>query len=108
MHISKGGDSPESGDHFGESDDFLDAVADEVGEVREHGQTRVVLLAGVWTAAAVLIHHQQITEVQLSVHRLYRDSGETLRHTPAQTGPSPQSRDPSDVCTTTNEPFALS
>lgn len=30
--------SPESGDHLGEADHFLYAVADQVGQVREHGE----------------------------------------------------------------------
>lgn len=72
-HTGDGGRaSPESGDHLGESDDFLNAVAHQISEMWQHGQTRGIILTGVWTATVILIHHQKTAQVQLSVNRLYR------------------------------------
>ena len=65
------GDVPEARYHLGKADDLLDAVADEVGEVGQHGEAGALLLVGLGPAALPLVHHQQVTEVhQLGVHRL--------------------------------------
>ena len=64
-------DIPEARYHLGKADDLLDAVADKVGEVGEHGEARAFLIVGLRAAALLLVHHQQVTEVhQLGVHRL--------------------------------------
>ena len=62
--------TPEARDHLGKANDLLDAVGDQVGQVRQHGQL-VVVLAGVRTPRPVLVHHQQVGEVHLGVHRLW-------------------------------------
>jgi len=60
---------PEAGDHLGEADDLLDAVGHQVSQVGKHRQL-CVLLVGVGTAGAVLVHHQHAAEVHLGVHGL--------------------------------------
>lgn len=62
--------APEAGDHLGEADDLLDAVGDQVGQVRQHGEAGALLLAGVGAAALLVVHHQQVVDVHLGVHRL--------------------------------------
>ncbi len=47
---------PEAWDHLGKAYDLLDAVGDQVSQVGQHGKL-CVLLAGVWTASTVLVHH---------------------------------------------------
>lgn len=61
---------PEARDHLGEADDLLDAVGDQVGQVGQHGQLGVLLVGVGAAGAAVLVHHQQVAQVHLGVHRL--------------------------------------
>lgn len=59
---------PEPRDHLGKSYDLLDAIGDQVGQVRQHGEAGALLLTGVRTAALLLVHHQQVVKVHFGVH----------------------------------------
>lgn len=63
MHAHK----PEARDHLSKANDLLDAVGDQVGQVRQHGEAGALLLTGVGTVA-MLVHHQQVVEVHFCVH----------------------------------------
>lgn len=64
MHAHK----PETRDHLSKSYDLLDAIGDQVSQVRQHGEAGALLLTGVRTAALLLVHHQQVVEVHFCVH----------------------------------------
>lgn len=60
--------TPEPRDHLGKSNDLLDAIGDQVSQVGQHGEAGALLLAGVRTAALLLVHHQQVVEVHFGVY----------------------------------------
>lgn len=62
---------PEAGDHLGETDHFLDAVADEIGQVGQHGEAGV-FIPGLGAHHAVLTHGEETAE--LFIHRLCRQT----------------------------------
>lgn len=58
---------PKARDHFGKANDLLDAVGDQVSQVRQHGQAGALLLTGLRAAALLLVHHQQVVEIHFGV-----------------------------------------
>lgn len=62
--------SPEPRDHFGEADHLLDAVADQVGQVWEHGELGEVDVNG--GALVVLLGEVQVGK-HLGLHGLWRE-----------------------------------
>lgn len=62
--------SPESRDHLGKSNDLLDTIGHQVSQVGQHGEAGGLLFAGLRAAALLMVHHQQVVEVQFVVYRL--------------------------------------
>lgn len=55
--------TPEAWNHLGKTDDLLDAVADQVSQVWQHGETSGAFFVGLRAAVMVLVHHHHAGEV---------------------------------------------